>query len=144
MSDARIFPFPHLRNSGRAVRAAARQTSKETKPMPVVSNLHPPHPGEIVEMVDNGRRLAPVEHPPSELARYLARQPKKEPVPLEAESVERVALGLDVARDALMAAMARLDLDREQIGASDLHVRVGEIANEVDDLAAYLAERFGS
>lgn|GEM_PF-3021235 len=103
------------------------------------------HPGDIVERVDNGRRLAPIEcAPPTAIADYLARRPKKEPEPLEAETVHRVGLGLDVARSALVGVMKRLDLDREQIGAADLHVRVGEIVNEIDDLTALVAERHGA
>jgi hypothetical protein len=106
--------------------------------------LHPDI-GDVVERVDNGRRLALVEcAAPSEIARHLAARPEKEPEPLEAETVQRVGLGLDVARDSLMAVMKRLDLDREQLGAADLHLRVGRIVNEIDDLTSLVAERHGS
>jgi hypothetical protein len=115
--------------------------------VPVIANLHPDL-GDIAERVDNGRRLAPVEcglAPPTAIADYMARrQATKEPAPLEAETVERVGMDLGAARDFLFGSMKRLDEDRDQLGAADLHLRVGQIVNQIDDLAALLAERYRS
>jgi hypothetical protein len=93
---------------------------------------------EAMERLDGGQRLAVV------LASAPIRPSPDEREPLDPETVERIADHIATARQELMQAMKRLFLDIEQKGASDLHMRVGFQALDLDEILRMLAEEYGS
>ncbi|HYJ21073.1 MAG TPA: hypothetical protein VEW07_03500 [Solirubrobacterales bacterium] len=93
---------------------------------------------DAMERLDGGQRLAVV------LAGTPLGPTPETREPLNRETVERVADCIATARGELMAAMKHLFLDIEQQGASDLHMRVGFQALDLDEILRLLAEGYGS
>lgn len=93
---------------------------------------------EAMERLDGGDRLALV------LAGVPMGPTPEKREPLDRETVERVADAIATARAELMGAMKRLYLDIEQEGASDLHMRIGFQALDLDEILRLLVEEYGS
>lgn len=67
------------------------------------------------------------------------------PEPMDVEDVTRLADYLATARDELVrGAMKTLDRARDREGASELHLKVGEVVLDIENLQRELAERYGS
>lgn len=68
-----------------------------------------------------------------------------EPEPLDPDDVTRVADYFETARDELVrGAMKVLDKARDREGASELHLKVGEVVQDIEGLQRELLERYGS
>lgn len=63
-----------------------------------------------------------------------------EPLPLDPELARLVSSDLAISRERLIEAMKLLDANRDQEGASEMHLRAGTAVNEIDEAAAKLAE----
>ena len=93
---------------------------------------------EAVERLDGGHRLSVV------LAGVPLGPTPEQREPLDQETIERVADCIATARAELMGAMKHLFLDIEKEGASDLHMRIGFQALDLDEILATLAREYGS
>lgn len=127
----------HKKSAGDEVKSS-RHVSQGGTPV-AVPNITDAELVEAREQADAGLRLAFPQ-----LAERASSPEVAERQPLNPETAERVADDLATGRGELMAALKRLDLDREQDGAADLHLRIGAVVNELDDISALLAERHSS
>lgn len=98
-----------------------------------------PNRAEALEAADNGKR--------QELAMWnaivgVAQLP--EPVPLDPKLGELVAKDLGQIRERLIDDMKMLDANRDQAGASEMHMIVGTAVNAIDEAAEVLRREVGS
>lgn len=132
------FRNPHFHNANRAgdERKSPRHMENGGKSVPE-ANL--PDRAEALEAADHGHR--------QELAMWnaivgFATMP--EPKPLDPELARLVSSDLGKSREKLIDAMKLLDANREQEGASDMHLLAGMAVNAIDEAAAKLRKSVGS
>jgi hypothetical protein len=98
-----------------------------------------PDRADALEAADNGHR--------QELAMWQAIHgfaSLPESIPLDPELGRLVSSDLAKSREHLIDAMKLLDANRDQEGASEVHLRVGTAVNEIDASAGVLAKGMGS
>jgi hypothetical protein len=119
--------FP--KNSARDVPASGRTSQLGRS----VAAPNVPDRAEALEAADNGRR--------QELAMWneiAAIGQRITPEPLDPELQRVLSMDLSRMRELGIEAMKLSDANREQEGMAEMHVRAGQLVNEIDEMAALL------
>lgn len=128
--------FPEHKNATRGDATPSRSTKEDAPSMAAGSNI--PDRAEVLEAADHGHL--------QELAMWnaivgFAQVP--EPAPLHSELARLLSLDLREMRERLIDDMKMLDANRDQAGVAELHIRVGSLVDQIDEMAAVLRREIG-